>query len=217
MTIELIGKMGTMDQGSTISEPVAAAAGPIDVAIATSAEDAAAVDAVERHHEELASRLSGLVTALVAAAGRVGIDGFGPADQKRGELVRFCEEDLVPHAKAEEGALYPAAAAHDEAAMLVESMIAEHRVILSLVDQLETFEDPVRTAGIATALLVLFETHLTKENDFVLPLVAADPKVSLAEILSGMHELLGHESAHEHSTQASSPASGCGCGCSCGN
>lgn len=217
MTFELIGRTGTVDRRSTISEPVAAAAGAIDVAIATGAEDAAAVDAVERHHEELASRLSGLVTALVTAAGRVDVGGLGPFDDDRGELVRFCDEELLPHAMAEEGTLYPAAATFDRAAMLVEAMIAEHRVIKSLVDQLGTLEDPVRTAGVAIALQVLFETHLTKENDYLLPLVAADPGISLARILSGMHELLGHEAAHEHPARESGSAGGCGCGCSCGN
>jgi uncharacterized protein (DUF2249 family) len=60
---------------------------------------------------------------------------------------------------------------------------------------------------------VLFDTHLAKENDLVLPVVAADPAISLAGVLAGMHELLG-EVEHEHDAAThQGPATGtCGCG-----
>jgi hypothetical protein len=43
----------------------------------------------------------------------------------------------------------------------------------------------------ASAILALFESHLSKENDLLIPALVANPDVSLADLLSGMHELVG--------------------------
>jgi uncharacterized protein (DUF2249 family) len=149
----------------------------------------------------------------------------------RRRLLEFCDTELMPHATAEEDALYPAAGEHTEARLLVESMIGEHRVIKGLVNDVRQSTNAVDAAASAKALLVLFELHLTKENDLVLPLVAADPEQSLAAILSGMHELLGeqdnahqhnheHDSHHAHEASAEPASNGGGCGgggaCGCG-
>ncbi len=177
------------------------------VAIATTAEDAAAVDAVERHHAELSGRLSAHVAALLGAAADP-YDG-GVAGPARARLVAFLTDELLPHAAAEEQTLYPAAAADDRARLLVDGMVAEHRVLEGLVADLRDATDPVRAAATARSLQVLFEAHLSKENDLLLPTVAANPDVSLASVLAGMHEILGHdEDDHE-------PSGGCGCGGSC--
>jgi uncharacterized protein (DUF2249 family) len=60
--------------------------------------------------------------------------------------------------------------------------------------------------------------HLAKENDLVLPLLLSAPDASLAEVLTGMHELLGHEHA-DHDADAADAEGGPGCGghtCGCG-
>jgi uncharacterized protein (DUF2249 family) len=62
----------------------------------------------------------------------------------------------------------------------------------------------------------VFDSHLTKENDLVVPLLAATPGVSLHELLGGMHQLLGDAS---HATAADADEVSAGCGghtCSCG-
>lgn len=182
-----------------------------DVVVATSAQDAAAVQAVRQHHAELADTLAVRVEALltIAAAG-----GEPFEDARRGALD-FLAGLLAPHARAEEAALYPAAAASAAARLLIDGMLAEHKVIFSLVDQLSAASDPVRAAATGYALQVLFEAHLAKENDLVLPVVAADPTVSLAEILAGMHEMLGHDGSpgsdrHEHGHGHDGGRCGCG-------
>ena len=194
-----------------------------DVVLASDADDAAAVEAVRQHHAELAGRLSTHVDALLAAATAPGGAGFL---QARTGALAFLSGDLMPHAAAEERALYPAAAASDRLRLLVEAMVAEHRVLEGLVDELRAAEEPARAAAAGNALRVLFDTHLVKENDLVLPVVAADPSVSLAGILAGMHELLGegdhghhhdhgHGAAHDHvaAPVPATPAKGsCGCG-----
>jgi uncharacterized protein (DUF2249 family) len=99
-----------------------------------------------------------------------------------------------------------------------------------LVDRLAGADSGAAAVGYARALQVLFDSHLTKENEQVLPLLAASSTVSLAELLGGMHELLGghdhgghdhgahdhgaHEhGAHGHAGKAAAPAAHtCNCG-----
>jgi uncharacterized protein (DUF2249 family)/iron-sulfur cluster repair protein YtfE (RIC family) len=185
------------------------------VVVATSARDAAAAEAVVQHHAEMAGRLSALSEALLVARDNE------EAATARDELVHWAATELIPHARAEERALYPLAAADPTGRLLVEAMTGEHEVIGGLVEQLRSADTPVRAAALGTALRVLFETHLAKENDLVLPLVAQRPGTSLADAVHGMHELLDpHDSAgqgHEESAPAvpgadASHGHSCGCG-----
>lgn len=195
----------------------------VTVSIATSGADARAAEAVEAHHAQLAGALS-LKAESLSAAARARREP--EAHEARDDLVAWCNAELVPHAVAEEGTLYRAAAERVEGRLLVDAMLAEHQVIIGLVNQLARSTDPVSAAETARALRVLFESHLAKENEQILPLLAADPQVSLAGLLSGMHELLGadeHAGEHEHAAQRegepTQPPQEGGCGghqCSCG-
>lgn len=158
--------------------------------------EARAVVAVQEHHAAMAGALTVAVERLVTAVSRAGRER---ADEARLELVRWCERELVPHALAEEKAMYPAAAALAEGRLLVAGMLAEHQAIVGLVDELRHDGDPVRAVGAARALQEMFEAHLAKENELLLPLLSADPAVSVAGLLAGMHELLGEEAGeHRH-------------------
>jgi uncharacterized protein (DUF2249 family) len=117
--------------------------------------------------------------------------------------------------------MYPAARADPRARLLVDAMIVEHRDLIGLVEALGNATGPVRAAAQAQALLSLFESHLVKENEQILPLLAESGDVSLAEILGGMHELLG---GHDHGETSeavndvggASAQGGCGGECGCG-
>jgi uncharacterized protein (DUF2249 family)/iron-sulfur cluster repair protein YtfE (RIC family) len=182
-----------------------------DVVIASNAADAAAAEAVEKHHAQLAGALGLRVEALVSAAAQG--DREAAATSQR-QLVAWCREELVPHALAEEKAMYPAAQGKPEGRLLVEGMLGEHNVITGLVAEVEAAAEPVRAAVAARALQVLFDSHLAKENELVLPLLTAAADVSVAQLLEGMHELLGGES-HEHASEEHG-SSGCGHECTCG-
>jgi uncharacterized protein (DUF2249 family) len=175
-----------------------------DIVIASNEAEAAAVAAVEQHHAQLAGALRVRVETLLGA-----VAGGDPeaADRERRELVDWCNRELVPHALAEEKALYPAAHAKVEARLLVDGMLDEHRVLTGLVAEIAAATDPTRAAAAGRALLEMFAAHLTKENELVLPLLAAAPDVALADLLAGMHELLGGESESGHGGEHS-----CGCG-----
>jgi len=165
-----------------------------DVVIASTEADAAAVEAVVRHHAQLEGALATLVESLVSAASSS--DPVASA-RARAQVVDWCRSELLPHAAAEEGAMYPAARAMSEGRLLVEGMLEEHRCIAGLVDEIDTAPDAVRAAAAATALRVLFTSHLGKENELILPLLAAAADVALADLLGGMHDLLGADEPRE--------------------
>jgi uncharacterized protein (DUF2249 family)/iron-sulfur cluster repair protein YtfE (RIC family) len=191
--------------------------------LATSEREAAAVDAVVQHHAAMAGTLSALAERLVVATDNE------QAATARDELVHWSVTELVPHAKAEESVLYPLAHQDGSARLLVDAMLVEHELILGLVEQLQGADTAVRAAALATALRVAFESHLAKENDQILPLLAAAPGVSVATALDGMHALLGEADANdEHAAigetaanatsrdETSSQGHGHGGACGCG-
>ena len=183
------------------------------VVVATSAADAEAVEAVKRHHAQLAGALGVQVESLVGAAARGDLPG---ADAAADALVRWCDAELIPHALAEEQALYPAAHEDPRARLLVDAMLAEHGDLVALVEAVRQSTGPVRAAADAQALRSLFSSHLAKENEQILPLLAESGDVSLAVILGGMHELLGgsEQAGAEAGTTA---GGGCGGECGCGH
>jgi uncharacterized protein (DUF2249 family)/iron-sulfur cluster repair protein YtfE (RIC family) len=187
-----------------------------DVVIATSETDARAAEAVEEHHAQMSGTLTALVERLVAAAGRADV---ADAREARTRLEAWCRDDLLPHALAEERTLYPAARRTVEGRLLVEGMVSEHRVIEGLVRSLTGVDDPVRAAANATALRALFEAHVTKENDLLVPLLLRTPGASVADLLGGMRELLGSRAGTVHDLDREDETTG-GCGeghtCSCG-
>ncbi len=178
---------------------------------ARAADQDAAVRAVINHHAQLAADLNAHVESLL---GLVETDQLLKAATARQELVDFVRAEILPHAHAEEQALYPPAAALPQGGLLVDGMLAEHRALSALVEQVAPTDGQadslVRAAAAARALAALFASHLAKENGLILPLlVAAD--VSLAELLDGMHDLLGAADA------GAAASGGCGCGgCGCG-
>lgn len=186
------------------------------VVVATSAADAQAVEAVKSHHAQLAGALAVQVEALVDAADRADLPAAGAASDA---LVRWCDAELVPHALAEEQAMYPSAHEDPRARLLVDAMLAEHRDLVALLEAIRQATSPVRAAASAQALRSLFDSHLVKENEQILPLLAESSEVSLAAILGGMHELLGgHDTDHDHDESPAAVAEGgCGGECGCGH
>ena len=182
------------------------------IVVASSAEDSAAVEAVTQHHAQMAGTLAAHVARISGAP------DDAAALTARDELVRWAEHDLVPHAKAEESAMYPLAHQDQRARLLVDAMLVEHELIIGLVESLRSAKDRVHAAAEARALGVTFDSHLAKENDQILPLLAGSPGVSLAGALAGMHELLGGHDHAEEDEEVSSPEGGssCGGGCACG-
>lgn len=179
------------------------------VTIASSHADAEAAQKVEQHHAEMAGRLD-LLTADVVRAART-----DRAEAARQELLSWLRDELVPHATAEEQTLYPAAAQIVETRLLVEAMLAEHVLIHRLVRDLEAAADPVEAAAVARALETVFDSHLEKENDQLIPTLVASSAYSVAEMLDGMHALLGgreQSATHDQAAAAGRGGHQCACG-----
>jgi uncharacterized protein (DUF2249 family) len=183
-----------------------------------SVEDRVAAQAVKRHHAQLAHGLDERVESLLQL---VEDQYLLKADRVRQDLLAYLRRELVPHVRAEEATLYPATAARPGGQPLVDGMIGEHHAIIALVDELATAGSPARAAAAGRALAALFATHLAKENDLVLPLLVTAPEVCLADLLGGMHELLGVDepeahAAAEDAASAEPARESCGCGdCGC--
>lgn len=197
--------------------------------VASSEQDAAAVEAVRQHHAEMAGTLDALTGSLLSAVGHE-VSGHEASAAARDELVHWCVTDLLPHTQAEEKSLYPLAHNDARAKLLVDAMLVEHDLIASLVERITSAAGPIEAAAEGQALRVVFHSHLAKENDQILPLLAQAPGVSLAGALQGMHELLGGPEAtgepeapqapeglsstraHEHGAHPSGGGGECACG-----
>lgn len=145
--------------------------------------DEAAANAIRRHHQHLVAELEQLVAALANTS--VQSSGF---ERPKAQIVTWARAVLAPHAAGEETTLYRAAAEIEAGRLLIAGMVAEHGVILGIVDAIEASTDPVATAAWAEALLRVFVSHAAKENDLVLPLLVGEPRVDLAELLEELHE-----------------------------
>ena len=147
-------------------------------------------------------QLDGLVAVLMEAVEARNAAAEGTARA----LLNWCDNDLVPHALAEEGPLYGGPRATPEGRLLVEGMLAEHRVIVHLVEELRT-STGLSAAVAAATIQRLFALHLEKENGLLMPFIVDSPDLSLAEAVQGLHQLVGgteghhteaHGSGHHH-------------------
>jgi hypothetical protein len=153
----------------------------------TFADDREALAAVEEHHGHMLRRATALADALVAA---VAAADAGTAHDEKANLIGWCEDELIPHAVAEEGPLYGPARETEEARLLVEGMLIDHQAIIGLVEELRGSDGP-RAAAVGTAIARAFALHLKKENELLFPYIAARPDLSLAEAVAGLETLVG--------------------------
>lgn len=157
-------------------------------------EEARALAAVEQHHADMLRRLSALVATLSHAVQ----SGDAVSEHDAHEvLVEWCENDLVPHALAEEGPLYGGPRTMPQGRLLVEGMLAEHQVIVGLLEELRGATG-VAAAVAAGSIRNIFALHLDKENRLLMPFIAASPELSLARAVEGLHELVGESRVHQH-------------------
>lgn len=190
---------------------------PNPVVIASSAADAAAVDAAVSHHAELSGALETHVQKVFSAVINNDVRG---AEHERAALLAWCAAELVPHVLAEQGGLYPAARQDPRGRLLIDAMLAERELLTELIEAIRKAVNPVVVAANAYALRVLLASHLAKENNQILPLLASSPDVSLAAVLEDMRASLSGGDAAASGAEAGGPEAGdapaaggsCGCG-----
>ncbi len=178
---------------------------PNPVVIASSAADAAAVDVAVTEHAELFGELDARVQKLLRA---VADDDARGADQERATLLAWCAAELLPHSRAEEASMYPIARADPRGRLLIDALVAENGVLARLVEAIRTAGTPLALAAEAHALRVVLASHLSTENDLVLPLLAASPDVSLADILAQTADAQTAEMESAEAENAAAASSG---------
>lgn len=136
-----------------------------------------AISAIVGHHAELQERVRAGVNSLLSAA-REGT----PTAESVGQLRTLLAHDVVPHARAEEDVLY-AAARQAPLQPLVAGMILEHETLVGLTADLASAASPVDAAAAAAAIAAVFAGHVRRENELLLPALAADPDVDLPALL----------------------------------
>jgi hypothetical protein len=149
--------------------------------------DDEALAAIEHHHAHMLERVQALAEALLAA---VEAGDAGAAHDEKANLVEWCENELIPHAVAEEGPLYGGARETDRGHLLVEGMLQDHLAIIGLVEELRA-ADGARAAALGLTVARAFELHLRKENGLLFPYIASHPDLSLAASVRGLEEIVG--------------------------
>lgn len=184
---------------------------PNTVVIASSAADAGAVDAVVSRHAELSGALEAHIQRVFAAVINNDVRG---ADHERAALVAWCGAELVPQVLAEETVLYPAARQDARARLLVDALLAEHDVLRELIEAVRKAVNPVVVVANAHALRVVVASHLAKEDELLLPLLAGSPDVALAAEVGALQAALdGRDADAEPGVAGEAPAEGGSCGC----
>ncbi|WP_409483298.1 hemerythrin domain-containing protein [Arsenicicoccus dermatophilus] len=189
------------------------------------AADSTPTTATPREDNLALARSAGTIVAeLIGAIGEADAQAFG---QAHADLATWCQFELITAAVAKEQVLYPLAAQAPEAALLVQALVADHRVIAGLVDAINAAQDAARLAGDAQALAVLLRAHLAKEDQLLLPVLQARPDFpeAYAEMRRAADRLAQDyaanvaadvEAAHARPSSCGSGGGGCG-GCGCGS
>lgn len=146
---------------------------------------ARAAAAFAARHAELQQVLEYWTAVLSAAA-----EGGEPIRPARNLLQAFLDDELLPHIRAEERTLYPAARRDPRAGPLVQALVAEHRVLASRAGQFVTLTAPAGVAAAAGAISDLFARHTAKEDRLLLPALGRSG-TDLASLLAREDHLAG--------------------------
>ncbi len=163
--------------------------------LASTQADSDALGSSAHEHAELLGGLATRTDALVASA-RTG----GAWQGDRDALAAWYRAELLPHLATEEQVLYPAARGSQYLAPLVRALLHERALLDELVTRLRSAADAPTAVLHAGAVQALCETHVAKEDDLLLPALAAAPGTSLAQLSAEMQAL--HE---QHETPGDLP------------
>ncbi|MGH9044534.1 MAG: DUF2249 domain-containing protein [Acidimicrobiales bacterium] len=140
-----------------------------------------ALEAMLAHHRVLADGVERRARAIEVADA-----GYQTATA---DLVAYAAREILPHALAEEHTIYRLAATRADLGDIVRRLVDEHAGLALGIERLAKTTDLAEARSCAAHISLLFKAHVQDENEVVLPVIAADPGVDLAEILVRMHRL----------------------------
>jgi uncharacterized protein (DUF2249 family) len=135
------------------------------------------------HHRLLEQELTARVAALWHAATH-----DGPWQEPHDELLRHLDTEILPHARAEESTIYAAGRAVPGLTRLVAAMVDEHRRLEELTAGIRRSARPLEAGADGRILLELFRSHVSHENDLLLPELQVSAGVDFASLLTAMEE-----------------------------
>lgn len=135
------------------------------------------------HHHALLRRGLERRAGTVCDAAASGV----PFQRQLATLRGYLEEEVLPHAEAQERVLYQAAPGHARGSELVRALTAEHRELAYLAGRLQPGMDGGEAASVSEWIATLFAGHVAKENDLLLPALTSSGG-DLAALLAGMHQ-----------------------------
>jgi hypothetical protein len=110
-----------------------------------------------------------------------------PCQRQVAILRGYLDEEILPHANAEERTLCRAAGAQARGGELVRALIHEHRELAYLAGRLRPGVDGGEAATVAEWIATLFAGHVAKVNDLLLPALTGSG-ADLAALLADMHQ-----------------------------
>lgn len=184
-----------------------------NLVLASSSLEAAALEDARTRLAEAAGTLGTLSQNLLAAAGNPAGGELAEADQ--GALVNFVERELLPLAAAL-AAAFPDTAGTSAAHNVIAGVAAAHSArLVSTTRFLEAQESPLTMIHADGRLQEAAAAFVEESTELVLPALAQDAAVSLAELLPARAAAASGDAAADSNTAAEGevPASG---GCACG-
>ncbi|MDG3008877.1 DUF2249 domain-containing protein [Rhodococcus sp. D2-41] len=175
-----------------------------EVVMATTAEDAAALEDLRARHAEINGRLAALVESLIGAAG-------ASLSAVHRDGADFVASTLLPLLAAENGELYAPARASGRTRLFADAALAAVTLLEVEADRFLRAEDQARAIAAAEGLRVLVAARFAAADELLVPAVAADPATSLAELVAKLPES-GSGASGEVNGGAGHGHGGCSCG-----
>jgi uncharacterized protein (DUF2249 family) len=181
-----------------------------DLLFASSEADAQAVRAVVERHAQVSGALVVHVDAVISAARAVDAKA---ATAAREALLRWCTELMLPVLEAEEQVLHSAAAGTSEGRLLVEALLSQAAALVRLAREVGEASDLLAAAIASRALREVLEGYLAQQDSLLLPLLAAAPTVSVADLTTELDEVISAAvPPAESAGGCGSEGHSCGCG-----
>ncbi|HMN28139.1 MAG TPA: hemerythrin domain-containing protein [Caldilineaceae bacterium] len=155
---------------------------------------------LREEHKELIPHIE----AMRRVADAIGETNSAALQQGVDEVIEFLTHHLIPHAEAEERALYPVVAEVMGAPQATRTMSRDHVEVGRLTEELVTLRaklsgatlDPIQTKALRRVLYGLYalvKVHFAKEEEIYLPLLDAKLSVKEAKQMFQAMEAAAHE------------------------
>ncbi len=141
-------------------------------------------EAMLTHHETLKGGVKLQVEAL-----REEVAKGNPYRVLVSKLIGYFNNEVIPHAVAEEYTIYKIAKDRLGMSMVIDEMTSEHRALADAIAALNRASSGIQAVELSEQLLELFSQHVAKENDLILPRLLAEPEVDLVLVSTEMHGL----------------------------